>query len=120
MRVKDLVEKFDLAVAAGKQGLDREVANGYCGDLLSEVMGNAPADCVWMTVQGHQNIIAVAVLREMAAIIITGGQKPDEETIRKADQEGIPVLLWPNSSFSLAGRLFAAGVGNPAADVKKN
>jgi predicted transcriptional regulator len=116
MRVKDLVEKFDLFIAAGKQGLDREVMAGYCGDLLSEVMANAPIGCAWMTVQGHQNIIAVAVLREMAAIIITGGQKPDEETTRKADREGIPVLLWPNSSFSLAGRIFAAGVGNLAAE----
>lgn len=116
MLVKDLVEKFDLSVAAGKNGLDREVMDGYCGDLLSEIMGHAPAGCAWMTVQGHQNIVAVAVLREMAAIIITGGQKPHEETIQKADQEGIPILLWPDSSFSLAGRIFSAGVGNLATE----
>ncbi len=116
MLVKDLVEKFDLAVTGGKSGLDREVTEGYCGDLLSEVMGNAPAGCAWMTVQGHQNIVAVAVLREMAAIVITGGQIPDAETIQKADQEGIPILQWPDSSFSLAGRLFSAGVGNPASE----
>jgi predicted transcriptional regulator len=116
MLVKDLVEKFDLSVAAGEKALDREVMDGYCGDLLSEVMGNAPAGCAWLTVQGHQNIVAVAVLREMAAIIITGGQEPDEETIAKANQEGIPILLWPNSSFRLAGRIFSAGVGNPAAE----
>jgi predicted transcriptional regulator len=116
MLVKDLVEKFDLTIAAGKKGLDREVLDGYCGDLLSEIMGNAPAGCAWMTVQGHQNIVAVAVLREMAAIIISGDQKPDEETIQKADQESIPILLWPNSSFSLAGRIFGAGVGNSATE----
>ena len=62
MLVKDLVEKFDLSIAAGKNGLDREIMDGYCGDLLSEIMGNAPAGCVWLTVQGHQNIVAVAVL----------------------------------------------------------
>ena len=114
MLVKDLVEKFELSIAAGEKGLDREIMDGYCGDLLSEIMGNAPAGCVWLTVQGHQNIIAVAVLREMAAIIITGGQQPDEETIEKADQENIPILLWPSSSFSLAGRIFSAGIGNSA------
>jgi predicted transcriptional regulator len=116
MRVSDLVEKFDLSIAAGKKGLDREVRDGYCGDLLSDVMGNAPAGCVWFTVQGHQNIVAVAVLREMAAIIITGDQEPDEETIQKAEQEGIPILLWPESSYRLAGRIFSAGVGNLATD----
>ena len=113
MRVKDLVEKFELRIAGGQHGLDREVTEGYCGDLLSEVMGNAPAGCAWLTVQVHQNIVAVAVLREMAAIIITGGQKPDAETIEKADREGIPVLQWPGSSFRLSGRLFSAGIGNP-------
>lgn len=116
MLVKDLVEKFDLSIAAGQNGLDREIMDGYCGDLLSEIMGNAPAGCAWLTVQGHQNIVAVAVLREMAAIIITGGQQPDEETIEKADQEGIPILLWPNSSFSLAGRIFSAGIGNQTSE----
>jgi len=114
MLVKDLVKEFDLSIAAGKNGLDREVMDGYCGDLLSEIMGNAPAGCAWMTVQGHQNIVAVAVLREIAAIIITGSQTADDDTIKKADQEGIPILLWPHSSFRLAGRLFSAGVGNPA------
>ena len=116
MVVKDLVERFELEVVGGQNGLDREVNEGYCGDLLSEVIGNAPAGSVWLTVQGHQNIVAVAVLREMAAIIVTGGQKPDAETIQKADQEGIPVLQGPDSSFRLAGRLFSAGVGNPASE----
>jgi predicted transcriptional regulator len=76
-------------------------------------MANAPEGCVWMTVQGHQNTVAVAVLRNMAAIIITGGQIADAETIAKADREGIPILQWPDSSFRLAGRIFGAGVGNP-------
>ncbi len=116
MLVKDLVQKFDLTVAGGKNGLEREVSDGYCGDLLSEVMGNAAAGCIWLTVQSHQNIVAVAVLREMAAIVITGGQKADAETIQKADQEGIPILEWPDSSFRLAGNLFGAGVGNPASE----
>jgi hypothetical protein len=90
MIVKELVERFGIQVAA-----------------------NAPEGCVWLTIQGHQNIVAVAVLREMAAVILTGGQSPDDDTVRKANQEGIPILLWPQSAFELAGRLYALGVGNP-------
>jgi ferredoxin len=111
MVVNDLVERFGLQVVAGDNGLDRRVEDGYCGDLLSEIMGNAPEGCVWMTIQGHQNIVAVALLRNMAAIIVTGGQTPDDETLEKANQEGIPVLLWPRSSYHLAGQLFALGIG---------
>ena len=113
MQVKDLVSQFKLTMVAGEKGLERRVKDGYCGDLLSEIMANAPEGCVWLTIQGHQNIVAVAVLREMAAIIITGGQTPDEETLDKANREEIPVLLWPNSAYELVGRLYALGVGNP-------
>ncbi|MDZ7833662.1 MAG: DRTGG domain-containing protein [Desulfobacterales bacterium] len=92
--------------------MERRVKGGYCGDLLSEIMANAPEGCVWLTIQVHQNIVAVAVLREMAAIILVGGNSPDEETKAKADAEGIPVLLTSLDAFSLAGRLYAAGVVN--------
>jgi predicted transcriptional regulator len=115
MRVRELVEGFGLKTVAGEQGLDREVKGGYCGDLLSDVMANAPVGCIWLTVQGHLNIVAVAVLREMAAIIITGGREPDEETVQKADQERLPILTWPHSAFMLAGRFYALGVGAPPA-----
>lgn len=111
MTVNDLVKRFGLQVVAGDQGLDRQVEDGYCGDLLSEIMGNAPEGCVWLTIQGHQNIVAVAVLRNMAAIIITGGQTPDDETLEKANQEQIPILLWSDSAYQLAGRLYSMGVG---------
>jgi len=112
MTVNDLAQRLGLQVVAGDKGLDRRVEDGYCGDLLSEIMGNAPEGCVWLTIQGHQNIVAVAVLRNMAAIIVTGGQTPDEETLQKANQEGIPILLWPDSSYQLAGRLYSINIGN--------
>ena len=115
MTVNDLVGRFSLKVVAGEKGLERKVTDGYCGDLLSEIMANAAEGCVWLTIQGHQNIVAVAVLRDMAAIIVAGGQKPDDETLQKADQEGIPILLWPGSSYQLAGRLYGIGIGNAEA-----
>jgi predicted transcriptional regulator len=99
-----------LHVAAGKNGLDRQIMGGYCGDLLSDVMANATSGCIWLTVQTHQNIVPVAVLHEMAAIVLTGGQEPDPETMEKADEEAVPILLWPGSAFELAGRVCEAGV----------
>jgi predicted transcriptional regulator len=110
VNLKEIVEQFDLRVAVGQNHLDRRITGGYCGDLLSDVMVNAPIGCVWLTVQTHQNIVAVGVLREMAAIIIAGGQSPDDETLKKAGVEGIPILLWPSSSFELAGKITQAGL----------
>jgi serine kinase of HPr protein (carbohydrate metabolism regulator) len=103
VNVKELVDQFSLNVVAGQKGLDHQIQGGYCGDLLSDVMGNAPIGCIWLTVQTHQNIVAVAVLRD---------QEPDQETVEKADEEGIPILLWEDTAFDLAGQVFQAGVVN--------
>ena len=110
MHVSDLAAKFNFTVAAGKDNLEREVTGGHCGDLLSEVMANAPNGCVWMTIQIHQNIVAVAVLKEMAAIILTGGNLPDEGTRQKADAEKIPILLSDERTYAIAGKLYASGL----------
>lgn len=112
MNVKELAQRFNLHVAAGQKVLDRPIQGGYCGDLLSDVMANAPDGCIWLTVQTHQNIVSVAVLHEMAAIVLTGGHAPDQETIDKAEEEGVPILMWPKSAYDLAGLLYEAGVAN--------
>jgi predicted transcriptional regulator len=96
VNVKEFVDRFSLHVAAGQKALDRQM----------------PTGCIWLTVQTHQNIVNVAVLHEMAAIILTGGQTPDQETIDRANEEGIPLLMWSNSAYDLAGQAFAAGVVN--------
>ncbi|WP_300674978.1 hypothetical protein [Desulfoluna sp.] len=111
MRVSEMIERYGLKVEAGEGGLDREVRAGYCGDLLSEVIANAAAESVWITVQGHQNIVAVAILREFAAVVISSGNKPDKETMDKANAEGIPLLSWKGSAYELVGKLFSEGLG---------
>jgi predicted transcriptional regulator len=112
--VKQITDWFQLKVAAGENGLEREVKAGYCGDLLSDVMANAPAGCVWLTVQGHQNIVAVAVLREIAAVVLTGDHSPDPDTVLRANQEGLPILQCGRSAYELAGELYARGVRTPS------
>ncbi|MFZ7112138.1 MAG: DRTGG domain-containing protein [Desulfatiglandales bacterium] len=111
MRVKDLLERIELEVFAGETGLEREVESGYCGDLLSDVMAHSPKGAVWFTVQSHQNIVAVALLKEMAAIILVNGRRPDEDTMAKADQEGIPVMVTSLGAYEAAGVLWTAGAG---------
>jgi predicted transcriptional regulator len=115
VNVKEFVDRFNLQVAAGKNALDRQIQGGYCGDLLSDVMANAPTGCIWLTVQTHPNIVNVAVLHEMAAIVLSGGHTPDQETIDRANEEGIPLLIWPYSAYDLAGKAVEAGLVNPSA-----
>ena len=114
MKVREVKELFHLVLAAGKDGLDREVTGGYCGDLLSDVMANSTNGSIWLTIQSHKNILAVAVLKELAAIVLVNGHQPDDDTRAKADEEGIPILVSPVPAYQLAGELFKAGINkNP-------
>lgn len=111
MKVQEIQETLHMQVAAGSKGLEREVTAGYCGDLLSDVMANSARGAVWLTIQSHQNILAVAVLKELAAIILVNNRLPDEDTKARADEEGIPILLSPSSAYQLAGQLYELGIG---------
>jgi len=111
VKLEEILKRLELSAATGEKGLDREAVAGYCGDLLSDVMANSKKGALWLTIQSHQNIVAVAVLRELAAIVLVNGRMPDEETKTKALGEGIPLLLSPLPAYELAGRLYELGIG---------
>lgn len=113
MTVEDLVSSLPLTVVAASQGLAVPVTGGYTSDLLSNVMGFAAPGSVWVTMQGHQNIIAVASLAGLAAVIVAGGVEPEKETIQKAEAEGIILLTTAAASFELVGQLYRLGVKGP-------
>lgn len=109
--VREIMGQLGMKAECGLGSLEREVAGGYCGDLLSDVMANAKKGDMWMTIQSHQNIVAVAVLRELSAIVLVNGRTPEEETKKKAEAEGIPILSCPAPAFETAGRLYRLGIG---------
>lgn len=106
MKISDIVSALDLEVVSGEKGLGREITGGYVSDLLSDVIGGAHEGNVWITMQTHHNVIAVASLKELAAVIMVKGLRPAEETIRKSNEEGIPVLSSFNDTFKITGRLY--------------
>jgi predicted transcriptional regulator len=110
MTVGDVVNILPLTVVAGASCLDKSVKCGYTSDLLSNVMGFAAADSVWITMQGHQNIVAVALLAGLAAVIVAGGVKLELDTVEKASSEGVVLLTTELPSFEVAGRLYELGV----------
>lgn len=87
-----------------------EIKNGYTSDLLSCVMAGAPNQSIWVTLQSHINIIAVAALLDLSAIIITEGSQPDPSTIAKANEEGIHLLQTEKNSFYVVGKLWEMGI----------
>jgi predicted transcriptional regulator len=106
MKTTDVIKALDLKVISGQNGLDGNITGGYVSDLLSDVIGNARENEVWITLQTHQNIVAVASLKDLPAIILVKGYIPDADTIEKSNSENIPVLSTELDTFTIAGRLF--------------
>ena len=106
MKVSEIVEKLNLQVYSGSKGLNREIAGGYTSDLLSDVMGHAEAGNVWTTIQTHKNVIAIASLKELAAVIMVKGLKPEQDTMDQSNEEGIPILGTDKETFEITGLLY--------------
>jgi len=106
MDIASIVKELNLTVACGDEFLSREVTGGYVGDLLSDVMANSQAGYLWITRQTHQNVVAVASLKDLAGIILVQGKGPENDTREKATNEGVPILVTKLSSFETAGKLY--------------
>lgn len=109
MIVQELVDALELRVIS-PGNLQREVRAGYASDLLSCVMARARAGTVWLTLQAHPNVAAVASLLDLAAVILTEGVEPDLETTERARENGVTLLGSPETTFTLAGRMSGLGV----------
>lgn len=110
MKLNEVIGEYGFMVYSPPQRPDVEVAHGYASDLLSDVIANAGENSVWVTMQTHVNIIAVAALKDVAAIVVVSNHKPSDDTIEMAKTKGVCVLGTGLTSFEVCGRLYAAGV----------
>ena len=110
MKLQEIARQLALEAHTAKGKLDAEVTGGYACDLLSQVMARAQAGNVWVTMQSHINIIAIASLLNLAGIIVTGGGQPDAATLEKAEQENVVILTTPLTTYTVVGKLSAQGV----------
>ena len=89
---------------------ERDVRFCRASDLMSDVIANAKQGDLWITLQIHQNIVAVAVMKSISAIILVNSREPEAETVQKAEAEKVPIMISSLPAFELAGRLFELGL----------
>lgn len=111
MTLQEIITQLDLAVLTEPKDFSEIVPSaGYTSDLLSCVMSGASHQAVWITLQAHVNVVAVAALLDLSAVIITENARPDERVIAKANEEGVTLLSTSRKSFYVAGKLWALGL----------
>lgn len=104
MTVQGLIDALSLTVFH-LDDPEREVEGGYCGDLLSWVMGRAPAGGAWLTIMSNVNVAAVAALSDVSCVVLAEGVSPDPPLLDKAKAQGITLLGTELSVYDCAVRL---------------
>jgi len=110
MKLQEIVDSLSLVVKTASAHLTKEVTGGYVSDLLSDVMANTKDGYVWITLQTHQNIVAVATLKELSGIILVNNRTPEPDTLKKAEEEGLPIMVSSLPAFEIAGLLYNLGL----------
>jgi hypothetical protein len=93
---------------------------GYSSDLLSCAMAGAKKGHLWITLQAHLNIVAVAALNEVAAVIITENAQPDEASVAKANEQGVILLATSQPTYEINGKLWELGIHNESRVILKS
>jgi predicted transcriptional regulator len=106
MNLRDLSNELSLKVLTYEEGLNRDISGCYISDMLSDVMANSNKGDVWITIQTHSNILAVANLKNLSGIIVVNNREVDAETIKKAESEKITIMSTDLPAFEVAGRIY--------------
>jgi predicted transcriptional regulator len=106
MKLIELIKTLSLTVYSPITVPDIEVTGGYACDLLSDVMGSVDEGQIWITLQTHRNVAAIAKLKDVAAVLLVKGLKPDQEMLDKALTEEIPILGTNENTFEISGKIY--------------
>jgi hypothetical protein len=111
MILEQVVQALNLKEVTNCADFKREIKDGFTSDLLSVVMGEAEENMVWVTMQGHINVPAVASLLGLSCVIVTNDVRVENATIERANANKIAIFSTPLSSFKATGMLYELGIG---------
>ena len=87
-----------------------ELRGCYISDLLSDVLANAQPGVLWVTIHVHRNVVSVASMKDITAVLFTCGRKPEQDIIAEAAEKGIMLLSTTLTTYETAGKLWKAGL----------
>lgn len=106
MKVKDIVDEIEGVQFLVQGDVEKEVNGCYVSDLLSAVLANSKEGDIWITHQTHPNVVAVASVKDLAGVIITGNRDVDLETVKKAEHEKVTLFRCGLSKFEIVGLVY--------------
>lgn len=105
MKLSEIIKKCSLKKVVFCS--DNEIKNGYTGDLMSDVIANSANNSIWITIQSHKNSLAVALIKDISAIVFTNNVPISPEVTKKAEEENISIFSTPKNSFTISGEIYS-------------
>lgn len=101
MKTRDVVEKTRATVLVPGD-MERVLSGAISGDLLSFIMAEAKEGWLWITIQVHLNVAAVAVLKDVPFILVASGRTPEQALVERCAAEGLTLAVTRLSAFEAA------------------
>jgi hypothetical protein len=108
MKLKEIANKLGLESLTPVP--DHEVDGVYISDMISDVIANAKAGNLLVTVQVHANAIAAANLVDLCGIIVAQGKRPADDVLKMAAKAEIAVFSTKLNRWQVATKLYEVGL----------
>ncbi len=111
MDISDLVREVDGKILTEGSSISSiKIENVYICDLLSWVLSHAKKGDAWITVLTNVNVPAVAMMTDVACVIIPENIEVEELTLKKANENGIIIISSQYSSFEISKRILKSNL----------
>ena len=110
MKLSEIRDLLDAEVLSGHQCMDREVTNAFAADLMSDVLAFVDDKTLLLTGLTNPHTIRTAEMMDIQSIVFVRGKRPDEDTIRMAEENEVVTMTTKNIMFVASGILFSQGL----------
>lgn len=122
LTLKDVARILSADVLWGEDLLDRQVAQAFGGDLMSDALALVKPGVMLLTGLTSAQAIRTAEMVEAVGVVFVRGKRPSsgERTIELARQAGIPVLVTELLLYDACGVLYEAGLRGSGAPRRRS
>ena len=110
MKLSEIAQKLELKAVGQPDLAGTDITGVYISDMVSDIIANAKAGNLLVTIQIHNNVIAAANLVDISAIVVTQGKQPSDDVVKMAEKAAIPILSTDLNRWQIVTKLYEAGV----------
>ena len=118
MKLPELLKLINGELLTNENTKNKEIFGAMGADLMSDVLASILPDAALLTGLCNPQVVRTALMADIRAIIFVRGKSPDEETLKIADEENIPLVTTSYGMFEACGILHQAGL--PSLEMPAN